>query len=341
MNHAPRRSRRLRGSLWLRLATIATVAACLYVILSLSKDAPIAAMAQSAPTPPPALLIATPTFLVYAEGDRRQPAVAGPSAGNYRVAGLAPDGSAVVSFDDGGLTSVETISPALTTRTIKTFARGTAIFRADDGFLALESTSQLVRRYDARGSLVGAPVVALGISEALGVADTIVTLGGGRLRVFERSGRERREINLDGNALTPLPNGTFAVNDARDGEVRAYTTNLDQTATLRYVGLPVRALASAPDGTLAVLAGTPACVTSNAEIDVFTDLHAQPAARIHGGVTSTAAIAVSSDAVYALNAPCRTDEESTVNVYARDGTGRGTLRNIGIPNGIQPFRRAS
>jgi hypothetical protein len=323
--------------------TVSAIAACLGVAVMLWHGGPIAANAQSSspPTPPPSLLVATPTFLMYVEGDRRQPALAGSRAGSYRVVGFAPDGSAYVSFDDGAFTNVETVSPALTTRTIKTFPRGTSIFRAGDGFLALEGSSQLVRRYDARGSLVGRPVIALGMSEALGVADVIVTLGAGRLRVFEQSGRERREINLDGNALTPLPGGTFAVNDMRDGEVRAYTTNLDQTATLRYVGLPVRALASSPDGALAVLAGTPACVTSNAEIDVFTDLHAQPAARIHGGVTSTTAIAISEDAIYALNAPCRTDEDAAINVYARDGTGRGTLRGMAVPTSILPFRRAS
>ncbi|HEY0613628.1 MAG TPA: hypothetical protein VGC96_03260 [Candidatus Elarobacter sp.] len=311
----------------------------LCVTLSLSKGPPAIALAES--TPSPALLVATSTFLMYVEGDRRQPAVAGPSAGAYRAVGSAADGSAYVSFDDGAFTNVETISPALTTRTVKTFPRGTAIFRADDGFLAFDASSQLVRRYDGRGSLVGAPVVGLGMAEALGVGDTIVTLGGGRLRVFERNGRERKEINLEGNALTPLPGARFALNDVRDGEVRAYTTALEQTATLKYVGLPVRALASSPDGALAVLAGTPACVTSNAEIDVFTDLHAQPAARIHGGVTSTNALAISADAVYAVNAPCRSDEDGSINVYARDGTARGTLRSVGIPISIQPFRRAS
>lgn len=297
--------------------------------------------ANALAAPVPALLVATPTFLMYAEGDRRQPAVASTGGGAYRILS-APlsDGSVFVSFDDGAFANIETVAPALTSRKIKTFPRGTQFFPAADGFLAYESTSQLVRRYDARGSLIGAPVVALGATEALGVGDAIVTLGGGRLRAFERSGREHREINLDGYSLTPLPEARFAVNDTRDGEVRVYTAALDQTAALRYVGLPVRALASAPDGTLAVLAGAPACVTSNAEVDVFTDLHAQPAARIHG-VGNATAIAVDRDMVYTVNARCGTEQEGSVSVYGRDGASIGTLRSLGTPTSIIPFRRPS
>ncbi|HYW54431.1 MAG TPA: hypothetical protein VE826_10700, partial [Dongiaceae bacterium] len=296
--------------------------------------------ANAVGAPVPSLLVATPTFLMYAEGDRRQPAVASTGGGGYRVLSATSDGTVFVSFDDGAFANVETITPALTSRKLKMFPRGTTIFPATDGFLAYEPSAQLVRRYDARGSLIGAPVVALGATEALGVADAIVTLGNGRLRTFERSGRERREINLDGNSLTPLPDARFAVYDARDGEVRAYTAALEQTAQLRYVGLPVRALASAPDGALAVLAGTPACVTSNAEIDVFTDLHAQPAVRIHG-IGNARAIAVGTDTVYAVNAPCGTEQEGSVSAYGRDGTPLGTMRNMGTPTSIIPFRRTA
>jgi hypothetical protein len=323
--------------LYRRAFALVTMVPCLSVTLSLSKGAPQALAA----TPVPSLLVATPTFLMYAEGDRRQPAVASSGGGAYRILS-APlsDGSVFVSFDDGTFANVETVTPALTSRKVKTFPRGTQFFPAADGFLAYEPSSQLVRRYDARGSLIGAPVVALGATEALGVGEAIVTLGGGRLRAFERSGREGREINLDGYSLTPLPDARFAVNDTRDGEVRVYTAALDQTAVLRYVGLPVRALASAPDGTLAVLAGAPACVTSNAEVDVFTDLHAQPAARIHG-IGNARAIAIGADAVYTVNAPCGTEQEGSVSVYGRDGASLGTMRGLGTPTSVIPFRRAS
>jgi len=127
------------------------------------------------------------------------------------------------------------------------------------------------------------------------------------------------------------------VNDVTDSEVRAYTTDLEQTATLRYVGLPARMLASAPDGTLIVLAGTPACVTSNAEIDVFTDLHAQPAARIHEGITLPTALAVSADFVYVANAPCRNGEDGSVTAIARADKTTTVLRQLGTPTGLVPF----
>jgi hypothetical protein len=293
--------------------------------------------ADTPPTPVPSLLVATPTFLVYAEGDHRNAAVAGGGATGYRILGTVADGSALVSYDDGAFGAIETVSPSLQSRKLKTFARGTMMFRGNDGFLAFESGSQLVRRYDARGSLVGAPTAALGVSEALGVGDAIVTLGSGRLRVWDRNGRLQHEILLEGNSLVPLPDDRFAVNDVRDGEVRAYTTALEQTATLRYVGLPARAIATAPDGTLAVLAGTPGCTLPNAEIDVFTDLHAQPVARIHDNVTSTTALAVGPDFVYAVNAPCRTGEDGSVAVFTRTGAQYGIMRSLGTPTSLLPF----
>jgi hypothetical protein len=307
----------------------------LTVILSLSKDAPRAA--RAADTPVPAVLVATPSFLMYAEGSRRQPAVGGSLAGGYRIIETLGDGSALVSFDDGISTVVEAVTPALKTRTIKTFPRGTSTFRGNAGFLTVDPSSQLLRRYDANGNVVGSPVLALGIAEGLGAGDAIVVLGNGRLRVYDRGGRLHKEAAMNANSLVPLPDGRFAVNDLTDSEVRAYTTDLEQTATLRYVGLPARALASAPDGTLAVLAGTPSCVTSNAEVDVFTDLHAQPSARLHAGLTNAVAIAIGPDFVYAVNAPCRSGEEGSVSAIARaDGTAT-VMRQLGTPTSIAPF----
>jgi hypothetical protein len=314
-----------------RLVALATI----LVILSLSKGGNLGALA--ADNPVPSLLVATPTFLVYAEGERRNAAVASGGSTGYRILGPLADGSVLVGYDDGLFGAVETLAPNLQSRKVKTFPRGTALFRGTDGFIAYELSSQLMRRYDARGSLVGAPAPAIGVSEALGIGDSIVTIGGGRLRVWDRNGRIQRDMLMDGNSLVPLPENRFAVNDVRDGEVRAYTTTLEQTATLRYVGLPARALASAPDGTLAVLAGNPGCTLPNAEIDVFTDLHAQPVARIHENVTSTTAIAVGADFVYAVNAPCRNGEDGSVAVFSRSGEQRGILRSLGTPTSVLPF----
>jgi hypothetical protein len=310
------------------------LAACLSVALSLSKGERSAALAAGEP----ALLVATPTFLMYAEGDRRQAAVASGGTSSYRILGLT-NGGVLVAFDDGFYSNVELVTPALESRKIRTFPRGTTIYPGTDGFLTLEGSSQLVRRYDARGAFLNPPIVALGASEVMGVGDNVVSLGNGRLRVWDSRGRLRKDTILDGNALTPMPDNRFAVNDTRDGEVRVYSVDLEQTATLRYVGLPVRGLAASPDGALAVLAGTPGCILPNAEIDVFTDLHAQPAARIHENVTSTVQIALGADYVYALNGPCRANEDATIAVFRRDGTTHSIMRNVGTPTSLIPFQR--
>ena len=121
-----------------RTALVLCTALGLNVILSLSKDAPAAAQTaapEPAPAPSPSVLVATPTFLMYAEGDRRQPAVGG------------------------------------------SLARGTVTYRATDGFLTVEPSSQLLRRYDANGNITGAPFLPLGIAEAL-------ELTAGTVRVF-------------------------------------------------------------------------------------------------------------------------------------------------------------
>lgn len=291
----------------------------------------------AATSPPPSLLIATPTFLMYAEGDRRQPAVAGGRAAGYHVLSTLSDGSALVGYDDDLFSAVESVTPALEARRVKTFPRGTTFFPGNDGFLAYDGASQLLRRYDARGTLIGSPVLPSGLNAALGVGDSIVVLGAGRLQIYDRGGRMRRVAAIEGNALAALPDSHFAVNDLRDGEVRAYTTELAQTATLRYVGLPARTIASAPDGTLAVLAGTPSCVTSDAEVDVFTDLHAQPVARIHSGITAPLALAAGPGYVYIANGSCQRDQDGSIAIFARDGTAHGTMQNVGTPTSILPF----
>jgi hypothetical protein len=294
-------------------------------------------LTAAAPATPPSLLVASQGFLVYGEGDRRQAAVASGGGFAYRLLGTISDGTALAAFDLGSQTIVETISPALATRTIKTFPAGTRLFRGNEGFIAYEGTSQLARRYDSNGNLVGTPIAALGVAELLGVADSVVGLGNGRLRIWDRNGRMQREALMEGNSLVPLADGRFAVNDIRDSEVRAYTTTLEQTATLRYVGLPARALASAPDGTLAVLAGTPTCTQSNAEVDVFTDLHAQPTARIRDNITSASRLALGNDYVFVAISPCQSGQEGAIAVFTRDGTSQGIMHNVGTPTDLLPF----
>lgn len=296
--------------------------------------------APATPAPAPAVLVATRSFLLFAQGDQRQGAVAGAVTGNYRLLGGLSGGGVLVSYDDASSTSVEQITPALESRKVKAFPRGTLIFAGNDGFLAYEPTSQLMRRYDAGGALVGTPIAALGAGDALGVADSMVVLGGGRLRVYDRGGRLRRDTIFAGHSLVPMPQGRFAVFSERESEVQVYDADLNLSASLRYVGLPVRRLASAPDGALAVIAGTPACTLSNAEVDVFTDLHAQPIARIHSNLTSPSALAIGPDAVYVANAPCRSGDDGSIAVFGRDGSSRGTMLNVGVPTSLYPFRKS-
>ncbi|HTD32473.1 MAG TPA: hypothetical protein VK665_02340, partial [Candidatus Elarobacter sp.] len=99
-----------------RTAIAAAIVLCLHVTLSLSKGEPQAPPAAAAtPTPTPSVLVATPSFLMYAEGDARHPAVGGSLAAGYRILGTIADGSALVSFDDGFSTIVETVTPTLRT----------------------------------------------------------------------------------------------------------------------------------------------------------------------------------------------------------------------------------
>ena len=145
--------------------------ACIVVIvtLSLSKGAPQPALA--APSSPP-LLVATRFVLVYVNGDTRQTASAGANTGNYRLLRTLADGSVLVSFNDGGSLDVESISPSLGSRRIKSFPRGTAfIGPSTDGFVAYDGMMQLLRRYDESGSALGKPIAPPGVRDAIGMAD--------------------------------------------------------------------------------------------------------------------------------------------------------------------------
>ena len=289
------------------------------------------------------LLVTTRDILVYVDGDRRETASAGARAGNYRLLNTLADGTALVSYDDGSFTSVESISPSLQPRTVKSLPRAMASFvaPADDGFIVYDGSAQLLRRYDAKGSLLGAPAGVLGAQSALGIgADTIV-LGYQALSVYDRRGSLRHQVNINGGALAPLPGGRFAVTDVGNREVRIYTTALDRVAVLRFPqNRPLGSLATAPDGTLAVITGTPSCSVSEVEVDVFTDVTAaQPSARIRTNVDAAVGLAATSDAVYVVNAGCR-GQNGSIAVFGRDGTPQAVIGNVGSPTGVLPFPAA-
>ncbi len=316
--------------------------ACLIVVLtasvtlSLSKGAPQPALA--ADTTPQPLLVATRYILVYVDGNKRQTASAGADTANYRLLGTLADGSALVSYYDAGALAVETISPSLSSRTVKTFRNTAFIAPATDGFLTYEGSSQLLRRYDLRGSIVGSPIAPLGARDALGIGDALVVLGAGRLAVWDRGGRLRHEIILDGGALALMPNDRFAVTDVRNNEVRTYTTALDLVGTLRPAARVLRALAAGPDGSLAVLTGTPSCVSNDVEVDVYdSPTSEQPRARIRQNIGTAVGLAVTADAVYVANIGCRGDGDGSIAVFGRDGTPLDVLTNVGSPTGVLPL----
>jgi hypothetical protein len=147
-------------------------------------------------------------------------------------------------------------------------------------------------------------------------------------------------VPLDGGDLAALPGGRFAVSDPRDAEIRVYTTAFQQTAAVRVLGRPMRALAAGPDGSVGILTGTPACgLVSDAEVDVFGDPGAsQPPARLRANLPNPVSLTITSDAVYVVNAGCRGDDGS-IAVFARDGTPRGTIVNVGSPSGVLPLAR--
>jgi hypothetical protein len=296
--------------------------------------------ATASPTSP--LLVTSRYQLVYVDGDGRRVASAGPATTGYRLLSAMADGSVLVAFDDAGFVDVESVSPSLASRTIKTFPRAAAAFIApsSDGFLVYDASTQLLRRYDAQGSLSGTPAAPLGARTGLGIGDTVVVLGPGRLDGYDRRGRLQHAIPLDGAGLAALPGGRFAVSDPRDSEIRVYTTVFAQTAALRVSGRPMRALAAGPDGSVGILTGTPACgLVSDVEVDVFDDPAAAGApVRLRANLPNPVNLTITSDAVYVANAGCRGDDGS-IAVFGRDGTPRGTIVNVGSPSGVLPLVR--
>ena len=310
--------------------------------------------ADAVPSTP--LLVTTRSAMIYVAGASRQgAAVAGARTGNYRLLETTADGSVLVSYDDDTFAAVEAILPSLEVRVVKRLPRSMATYIAPstDGFLAYDASLGALRRYDAHGSLVGAPAAGGGgATEALGVGDTIVGTGNGRLSIWDRGGRLRRQVLVDAFSPVALPNDRFAVAVPRDSEVRVYTTALDVVATLRLpVGRAPRLLAAGPDGSLAVLIGAPSCIRSDAEVDVYDDVTAaQPRVRIRENLTSAVALTLTGDALYVANAgyytgrvpfaataSCR--DEGTIAVFGRDGTSRGVLTNVGSPTGVMPLPR--
>src|SRR5581483_7926757 len=113
-----------------------------------------------------------------------------------------------------------------------------------------------------------------------------------------------------------------------------------QLAYFSFPGRTLIALVAGPDGSLGVLHGTLQCVGPGAELDVFDDpLAGKLGARIYGIQGPHAALALTADTVYVANSGC-TNGDGFVSVYARDGSPRATLRNVGSPSGILAIPRA-
>lgn len=299
----------------------------------------LGAVASSTP-----LLVTTRYLMVYVDGNTRQGASAGPSTGNYHLVGTMPDGSVLVSYDDAGATNVELISPALGSRMVKSFPRlvGAFISPSVDGFVEYDGGLQLLRRYDLQGAAIGSPVATSGAKDALGIGEFVVVTGNGRLSEWDRGGRLRHEVILDGTSLVALGSDRFAVIDIADREVRVYDTNLDLKARMRFPVRPPHALAAGPDGSLAILAGTPSCVGSDAEVDVYDDPTASsPRARIQQNVATAIGLAVGKDQVYIVNAPCNRDGDGSIAVFGRDGSAGPVLGNVGSPTGVLPLSAAA
>ena len=131
-----------------------------------------------------------------------------------------------------------------------------------------------------------------------------------------------------------------AVSDPRDSEIRVYTTAFQQTASVRILGRPMRALAAGPDGAVGILTGTPACgLVSDVEVDVFDDPAAsRPPVRLRANLPNPVNLTITSDAVYVTNPGCR-GEDGSIAMFGRDGTPRGTIVNVGSPSGVLPLVR--
>src|SRR5579875_2114478 len=140
------------------------------------------AAAQSAPakaTPGPVGPVVVATHdtlsnadaLLYVEGNTRIPATGGPGAGGYGLLETLPDGTMLVAFTRSGFGEVDSVSPTLQTRTLRTFPLSSIGFVApsSDGFVFYSQTAQYVQRYDAQGRAEGGPMAALGATSALGL----------------------------------------------------------------------------------------------------------------------------------------------------------------------------
>ncbi|HEY6234542.1 MAG TPA: hypothetical protein VIW69_05455 [Candidatus Elarobacter sp.] len=306
------------------------------VTLSLSKSAPATAVPSTEP-----LLVATPQVLVYVDGNARKVAGAGALSHGFRLLGTMPDGGVLVSYYDANAATVEEIAPNLSPRNVKKFGVFPVSFidPSNDGFLAYENG--LLRRYDVHGSLIGTPIAPQGAKDALGVGDAIVVIGAGHLSIYDRSGRIRHDTIVEADQLVALPGDRFAVTDTRYSEVRVYTTALELKSTLRFPNRALLALAAGPDGALAVANGRPGCNNPDVEVDVFDDINAQPTTRLRTDVGTPVALAVGAGGIYVANTPCRLGETvGSISAFARDGTPRGIITNVGRPTGMLPFAAA-
>lgn len=301
---------------------------------------------------PSPLLVSTRGPIVYADGDVRRSVAAGTRGTAYRLLSTLPDGSVLVGYRENGFTTVASISPALEAREIKRLPQNMAslVGPASDGFVAYDAVSGLLRRYDLHGSPTGSPAAATGVIDTLGAGDLTIAIGGGMLSAWDRGGRLRHQTILDATSLVALPNDRFAVVTGAQRDVRVFSSGFDLIATLRFpAGRPPRIAAGGPDGSLAVLIGTPSCLRSDAEVDVFDDVGAaQPRTRIRDGIGSAVALALSPDAVYVVNAgsydetpfaPGSCRGPGSVAVFGRDGSTRGVLTDVGFPTGVVPLHR--
>jgi hypothetical protein len=322
--------------------TLAAVVACLCVILSLSKGDRKQLLAAEAQ---PQLLVTTRDLLIYVEGEQRHVAQATGSSHGYKLIGTTSDGGVLIAYVDFGMQRVELLSRDLKTRTVKDFGRVPISFigPAGDGFVAFNVAAGLLFRYDLHGSLVGRPIAPAGVSAAIGLGDSVVTVGNSRLTVYDENGRTRRQMVLEGDRLVAMPGERFAVTDTEHSEVRVYTKDLELKATLRFPNRQLLFLAAGTDGGLAVVNGRPprSCINTDVEVDVFADVNAQPTGRTRTNVPAPTAVALDKNGFYVANFPCRSDEDGTVAAFAPDGTPRGITRILGTPNGLIPFTRAA
>jgi hypothetical protein len=286
------------------------------------------------------VVLTTRNVVMFIDGNKQQTASAGPGVDQYRVLSGVSDGTVLVSFDDNGTTDVEAISTSMQSRTVKRFPRVAESFvsPSNDGFIAYDPGSQLLRRYDLQGNGIGSPIAATGAREALGLGDVVVVAGSGRLSVWDSGGHIRQEVLLQGSSLVPLGTNRFAVIDAQDRQVRVYDTNLNRTATISYGVRPPRALAVGPDGSLAILSGTPGCVGSDAQVDLYDDpTAAQPRTTIRQNIGTATTLAVTADQIFVGNAACRGETSGSLSVFGHDGSGQGGLSNFATPTGIVAF----